>query len=75
MTLTLAYYSAFRGLELLAERLARQPLQLAAGVLLGWARPPAYETSAVPGTVGADLVAMNEDLAALKRIVLGGDRR
>ena len=38
-----AYYAAFRGLEELAERMAWRPLQLAAGMLLGWARPPAYE--------------------------------
>ncbi|MEU3346428.1 hypothetical protein ABZ723_15860 [Streptomyces sp. NPDC006700] len=38
-----AYYAAFRGLEYVAERMAWRPLQLAAGLLLGWARPPAYE--------------------------------
>lgn len=38
-----AYYAAFRGLEALAERLAWGPLQVVAGLLLGWARPPAYE--------------------------------
>ncbi|WP_432135882.1 hypothetical protein [Streptomyces sp. bgisy154] len=38
-----AYYAAFRGLEWVAERMAWEPLRLAAGLLLGWARPPAYE--------------------------------
>ncbi|MGW1324779.1 hypothetical protein ACWD64_19830 [Streptomyces antibioticus] len=37
-----AYYLAFRGLEWLAERLAWHPLRTAAGLFLGWARPPAY---------------------------------
>lgn len=36
------YYLLFRGLEWLAERMAWRPLQIAAGLLLGWARPPAY---------------------------------
>lgn len=38
-----AYYLVFRGLEWLAERLSWAPLRLAAGVLLGWARPPQYK--------------------------------
>ncbi|MGW5122955.1 hypothetical protein ACWEQ7_02640 [Streptomyces sp. NPDC004069] len=38
-----AYYASFRGLEYVAERMAWRPLQLAAGLLLGWARPPQYE--------------------------------
>lgn len=41
--LTAGYYAAFRLLEELAERMAWRPLQLLAGVALGWARPPAYE--------------------------------
>ncbi len=36
------YYLAFRGLEWVAERMAWRPLQIAAGLLLGWAQPPAY---------------------------------
>lgn len=68
-----AYYAAFRGLEALAERLAWRPLQLAAGVLLGWARPPAYERPVeLPLKLKLDMDAMNQDLAALKR-VLGVD--
>lgn len=71
--LTAAYYAAFRGLEVLAERLAWRPLQLAAGILLGWARPPAYETPPVlPVKLKLDMAAMNDDLTVLKRI-LGGD--
>ncbi|MDN3021527.1 hypothetical protein [Streptomyces sp. S.PB5] len=69
-----AYYLAFRGLEWAAERLAWRPLQLAAGLLLGWARPPQYETpSTLPQAASPDLDALSQDLAALKRIVLGGD--
>ncbi|MDX2863358.1 hypothetical protein, partial [Streptomyces scabiei] len=37
--LTAGYYVLFRGLEEIAERMAWQPLQALAGVLLGWARP------------------------------------
>lgn len=61
--LTAVYYLAFRGLEELAERLAWRPLQLAAGVLLGWARPPAYEKEAVmPFRLKLDKTAMQEDI-------------
>ncbi|MFE6282422.1 hypothetical protein [Streptomyces sp. NPDC057877] len=59
-----AYYAAFRGLEHLAERMAWRPLQLAAGLLLGWARPPEYGQPA-DGRLGP------EDLAALQRRVYG----
>lgn len=41
--LAAAYYAVFRLLETLAERLSWRPLQVAAGVLLGWAQPPAYD--------------------------------
>lgn len=40
--LGVAYYLLFRGLEWLGERLPGTALQTIAGVLLGWARPPAY---------------------------------
>jgi hypothetical protein len=40
--LAAAYYLLFRGLEWLAARLSWGPLKTAAGVLLGWAQPPAY---------------------------------
>lgn len=59
-----AYYGAFRGLEWVGERLRWAPLQLGAGVFLGWARPPAYETPAA---------ASDERLAALGR-ALGTSR-
>jgi hypothetical protein len=38
----LAYYLAFRLLELLGERAQGTFLQNVAGLFLGWARPPAY---------------------------------
>lgn len=74
---TFVYYAAFRGLELLAERMAWRPLQLAAGVLLGWARPPAYEKPVtVPLRLKLDKVAMQGELAALRRILgVDEDRR
>lgn len=56
------YYAAFRGLEELAERMAWRPLQVAAGFLLGWARPPAYEKPlTVPLRLRVDKVAMRRD--------------
>ncbi|MEU3255957.1 hypothetical protein [Streptomyces sp. NPDC006997] len=60
-----AYYLVFRGLEWLAERLAWRPLQVAAGMLLGWARPPAYGSRP-----GEELSP--QDLAALRRRAYGG---
>lgn len=42
VALVLAYYGVFRLLELLGKRLRGTFLQTAAGLLLGWARPPAY---------------------------------
>ncbi|MCZ4604761.1 hypothetical protein O3S80_13620 [Streptomyces sp. Lzd4kr] len=63
LALGAAYYAAFRGLEHLAERLAWQPLQLAAGVMLGWAQPPAYEKPPVmPVRLKLDKTAINEDI-------------
>lgn len=57
------YYAAFRGLEELAERMAWRPLQLAAGMLLGWARPPAYEKPVtVPVRLQLDKPAMQADM-------------
>lgn len=56
------YYATFRGLEELAERMAWQPLQVVAGVLLGWARPPAYEKPlTVPLRLRVDKAAMRRD--------------
>ncbi|GAA3230394.1 hypothetical protein GCM10020256_44140 [Streptomyces thermocoprophilus] len=41
-TLTTLYYALFRVLEEAAGRIGWEPLRVVAGVLLGWARPPAY---------------------------------
>lgn len=62
-----AYYLVFRGLEWLAERLAWRPLQLAAGLLLGWARPPSYDSGRAE--------ISPEELAVLRRRVLGEGER
>jgi hypothetical protein len=42
IVLALVYYLAFRLLELVGQRSNGTVLQNIAGVLLGWARPPAY---------------------------------
>ncbi|MET9096256.1 hypothetical protein ABZX72_29675 [Streptomyces cyaneofuscatus] len=42
IALALAYYLAFRLLELLGQQADGTALQNIAGALLGWARPPAY---------------------------------
>ncbi|MEU3255903.1 hypothetical protein [Streptomyces sp. NPDC006997] len=58
-----AYYAAFRGLEHLADRMAWQPVRLAAGMLLGWARPPEYEKPVtVPVRLKLDRAAMQQDM-------------
>lgn len=44
------YYLLFRVVEQVAARLEWEPLRVAAGLLLGWARPPAYTP---PGAAGA----------------------
>jgi hypothetical protein len=44
--LTAAYYLAFRSVEELAGRLGAGWLRTAAGVVLGWARPPQYPAPA-----------------------------
>jgi hypothetical protein len=43
--LALAYYLAFRLLEVLGTKLRGSKLQTLAGLLLGWARPPAYPSA------------------------------
>jgi hypothetical protein len=43
--LVLAYYLAFRLLEVLGTKLRGTALQKFAGFLLGWARPPAYPST------------------------------
>jgi hypothetical protein len=42
VVMAVAYYLLFRLLELLGTRLRGTLLQNAAGLLLGWARPPSY---------------------------------
>ncbi|MFB7354865.1 hypothetical protein [Streptomyces gardneri] len=44
--ITLAYYILLRLAELGAARIGWEPARLVAGLLLGWARPPAYEKPA-----------------------------
>ncbi|MFE9923260.1 hypothetical protein ACFYQA_17245 [Streptomyces sp. NPDC005774] len=68
--LTAGYYAGFRGLEVLAGRLAWRPLQLLAGVALGWARPPSYDTG--PGVYDRELPGT---LDALRRASGHGDPR
>lgn len=48
--LVIVYYLAFRLLEVLGTRLRGTALQKAAGLFLGWARPPKY-----PDTGGLSL--------------------
>ncbi|MGY3341212.1 hypothetical protein ACVW0K_007405 [Streptomyces filamentosus] len=71
--LTLTYYIVFRILELLAARIGWEPLRLAAGLALGWARPPAYQAFAKPGQVviqfqgSPDLEKFRETFTKLNR--------
>ncbi|MET9953498.1 hypothetical protein ABZ135_18375 [Streptomyces sp. NPDC006339] len=58
---TLAYYVVLRLAELGAERIGWEPLRLAAGLLLGWARPPAYTPPR-----GTTVVRVHFDKAALR---------
>ncbi|MDV5147172.1 hypothetical protein R1T08_24095 [Streptomyces sp. SBC-4] len=44
--ISLAYYVLLRLAELGAARIGWEPGRLVAGLLLGWARPPAYEKPA-----------------------------
>lgn len=61
--LAAVYYGVFRGLEWVAERMAWHPLQVVAGVLVGWARPPAYERPVLmPVRMKMDRAAMEEDI-------------
>ncbi|MEU9149224.1 hypothetical protein AB0D59_01390 [Streptomyces sp. NPDC048417] len=53
VVLTLAYYLAFRVLELVGTRLRGSFLQNLAGLALGWARPPSYpQVDALPPVTG-----------------------
>jgi hypothetical protein len=66
--LTAAYYLVFRGLEEAAERLAWQPLQTLAGVLLGWARPPQYvKPITAPIRLQLDRAGMQQDISDFVR--------
>ena len=58
---TLAYYVLLRLAELGAERIGWEPLRLVAGLLLGWARPPAYTPPR-----GTTAVRVHFDKAALR---------
>lgn len=42
----LAYYGVFRLAEAAAARIGWEPGRIAAGLLLGWARPPQYPSKA-----------------------------
>ncbi|MDX2552623.1 hypothetical protein ACKI1J_43185 [Streptomyces scabiei] len=66
--LTAGYYVLFRGLEEIAERMAWQPLQTLAGVLLGWARPPQYVAPiTAPVRLRFDRAAMDQDVSDFVR--------
>ncbi|MFF7987549.1 hypothetical protein ACFZDK_52285 [Streptomyces sp. NPDC007901] len=53
VVLALAYYLAFRVLELVGTRLRGSFLQSVAGMALGWARPPSYpQVDALPPVTG-----------------------
>lgn len=73
--LTAAYYVAFRALEEGADRIGWRPLQLLAGIMLGWAKPPQYvEPITAPLRFKLDRDALNEDLAQFRRVLgLDGD--
>jgi hypothetical protein len=60
-----AYYTAFRLLEELAERMAWHPLRLLAGIALGWAQPPAYgKDQPMRIRLKLDRTALQEDIDA-----------
>lgn len=68
---TLAYYVVFRLAELGAARIGWQPLRLAAGLLLGWARPPKYPSTATTTTLDVHLdAALSEEAVrdAVRRV-------
>jgi len=69
------YYGVFRLLEALAERMAWQPLQTIAGVLLGWAKPPQYVTPVTaPLRIKLDMAGADEEFREfLKKALPDGD--
>jgi small neutral amino acid transporter SnatA (MarC family) len=46
---TALYYLLFRAVEQAATRLQWEPLRVAAGLALGWARPPEYGKESTAG--------------------------
>ncbi|MGW6243872.1 hypothetical protein [Streptomyces roseolus] len=70
---TLAYYVAFRLAEAGAARIGFEPGRMVAGLLLGWARPPAYQAPTKSGEVVIqfqgvpDPEKVREDFTALTR--------
>lgn len=75
LALAAAYYVVFRGLEALAERMAWQPLQVFAGLLLGWARPPQYVPPVTaPLRIKLDMTGADQEFREfLKRVLPDGD--
>lgn len=69
IAVTAAYYLALRLAEEAAARLEWEPLRLAAGVLLGWARPPQYEPTltTAPVRVRFDTEALATDVGEALR--------
>lgn len=66
--LAAAYYAVFRLLEEVAERMAWEPLQALAGVLLGWARPPQYvKPVTAPLRLQLDKAVMQQDISDFVR--------
>lgn len=72
--LTVAYYVAFRVLELLAARIGWEPLRLVAGLLLGWARPPQYAPPASARQVTVSLGGDPADFTGFFRKVTADQR-
>jgi hypothetical protein len=71
--LAAAYCTLLRALEELGGRMGWRPLELVAGIMLGWARPPVYEKPAVmPVRLKLDRQAMGEDIDAFVRMM--GDK-
>ncbi|MFF2774868.1 hypothetical protein ACFVU3_08155 [Streptomyces sp. NPDC058052] len=71
--LTLAYYIVFRVLEVLAGHIGWEPLRLVAGLVLGWARPPAYEKPGKPLKMSVNPGDPAEFVEFFKKVT--GDRR
>jgi len=56
--LTAGYYAAFRLLEAGAARIGWRWVRKAAGVLLGWARPPEYPKQPPSTDTGSNVVSL-----------------